>query len=165
VELLLIKSGTCAYLMLTFEVTPFRIYPEMCFKTTGTSVLGYTIYAIIGTLLEQAAVVIIVLWGLPRIDVHIPWWGLATIMVIMLAYSYFTYRMGIAVLGRKPVVVPDSLIGCEGKVATPLDPKGYVKVRGELWKAFSESKLEAGDDIVVTGIDGIKLIVAPKEKS
>jgi len=85
-------------------------------------------------------------------------------MMGLLVYSFYTYRMGRRALSGTPLVAPEAIIGCEGIVATPLDPKGFVKVKNELWKASSESVLEVGDEIVVIGIDGIKLkVVAKKE--
>jgi membrane protein implicated in regulation of membrane protease activity len=126
--------------------------------------LNYTIYAIIGTLLEQSALVIIVRWWLPQFDIHISWWVTGILMCLLLMYSFYTYRMGRQALLRKSPVYPDTIIGSEGVVATPLDPTGYVKVKGELWKATSASELEIGDRIVVTKIDGIRLIVVPESK-
>jgi membrane protein implicated in regulation of membrane protease activity len=128
------------------------------------SPLTYTIYAIIGTLLEQGALVIIVRWWLPQFDIHISWWVTGILMCLLLMYSFYTYRMGRQALLRKSPVYPDTIIGSEGVVATPLDPTGYVKVKGELWKATSASDMEIGDRIVVTKIDGIRLIVVPESK-
>jgi membrane-bound serine protease (ClpP class) len=133
-------------------------------KAKHFSPLGYTIYAIIGTLLEEAALVIIVLLGLPRVNIVLPLWALVLLMVALLGYSIFTYRMGRKALNRIPMVSLEAIIGSDGIVATPLLPVGYVKVKGELWKASSESNVEVGDKIVVTGIDGIKLLVTPEGK-
>ena len=128
--------------------------------------MGYTIYSIVGTILEQVALVIIVRVGLPYLfNIHVPWWGLAILMAAFLVYSLFTYRMGKRALGKQPLVSPEAIIGSEGIVATSLHPKGYVKVKGELWRASSKSETEVGDEIEVIGIEGIELIVAPKEKS
>jgi membrane protein implicated in regulation of membrane protease activity len=137
----------------------------MFIKARHLSPLWYTIYAAIGTILEEGALVVIVLWGLPRLNIHTPIWGLAILMVLLLMYSFFTYRTGRATLLMKPMVAPEAIIDSEGIVATPLDPNGYVKVKGELWKARSESKLKVGDEIVVIGIEGIKLMVARKDRS
>ncbi len=134
----------------------------MFIKARYLSPLWYTIYAAIGTLIEEGAVVAIVLWGLPRLNIHIPLWGMAILMVMLFAYSIFTYRTGRAALLMKPMVAPENIIDNEGIVATPLDPHGYVKVKGELWKATSESKLKVGDEIIVVGIQGIKLMVIRK---
>ena len=137
----------------------------MLIKAKQFSPVGYTIYSIVGTILELVAIVVIVLWGLPRINIHIPLWGLILLMVASLLYSIFTYEMGKQVIGKKPVVDPETIIGNEGKVATLLDPRGYVKVKGELWKASCETRLDVEEEIVVVGIDGIKLIVVPRKEA
>lgn len=129
------------------------------------SVLWYTIYSIISTILEEVALAAIVLWGLPYFNIHIPWWGLAMLMIALAVYSYIAYRIGKPTLTMKPLVSLETMIGSEGKVVTPLAPEGYVKVKGELWKASStELELEVGDEVVVVGIDGLKLIVSGKER-
>ena len=136
----------------------------MCIRKKHLSPFGYTIYAFIGTVIEQAALFTILRWGLPHFNIHIPLWGIVILMLGLLVYSFYTYRMGRLALSGKPLVAPEAIIGCEGIVATPLDPKGFVKVKNELWRATSESSLEVGDEIIVTGIDGIKLkVIAKKE--
>ena len=128
------------------------------------SPLWYTIYALIGTLLEEAALAVIVLWVLPRFNIHIPLWGLVTMAVALAIYAYITYRLGRLVLIKKPIVDPESIIGNQGVVVRPLKPEGYVKVQGVLWKAScAESELETGDEVMVIGIDRLKLIVCRKE--
>lgn len=65
---------------------------------------------------------------------------------------------------KKSPVYPEAIVGCQGVVATPLDPTGYVKVKGELWKATSTSDLKIGEKIRVVKIDGIRLIVEPENE-
>lgn len=128
------------------------------------SVLNYTIYSVIGTVLEVAILLAIVLWGLPYMDINIPWWGLTLMVAILLAYSYYTYRAGRNALQKKLMHDLENLVGSEAVVATPLNPTGYIKVRGELWKAVSESPLQTGDEVVITGTEGLKYTVMPKPK-
>ena len=71
--------------------------------------------------------------------------------------------MGKLSLLSKPVVAFETIIGSEGEVVTALTPEGYVKVQGELWQASSDSYLEAGAEVVVTGIANLKLKVIPKK--
>jgi membrane protein implicated in regulation of membrane protease activity len=55
-----------------------------------------------------------------------------------------------------------SLVGLHGEVANTLNPEGYVRIRGILWKARTEQKnkmLPTGTKVVVVGRDGIELIV------
>jgi len=118
------------------------------------------ILAIVSSLLEEVALVAIVLWGLPQIDVHIPLLGLVAMMVALGAYDVFSYRMGSKALRRRPVPGLPAMVGSRGKVASPLSPEGLVKIKGELWKATSEGgALDTGDGITVVGQDGLRLVV------
>jgi len=118
------------------------------------------ILAIVSSLLEEVALVAIVLWGLPQIDVHIPLAGLVAMMVALGVYDIFSYRMGSKALGQRPVMGLPAMVGSRGKVVSPLSPEGMVKIKGELWKAASEGGvLDIGDEITVVGQDGLRLIV------
>ena len=117
------------------------------------------ILAIISTLLEEAAIAVIVLLGLPRLEIYIPLPGLIAVMVLWLAYSVVTYRAGSRALRRKPVIdIP--VIGSKGKVVSPLTPEGLVRIKGELWVASSAGKkLDVGSEVIVVEQDGLKLVV------
>ncbi len=121
---------------------------------------GRLILAIISTILEEAAIVAIVRWALPRIDVHIPLWGLIILMVVWLTYSVSTYRMGSRALLRKPVAGLPDMVGSKGKVVSPLAPEGLVKIKGELWIAKSAgAEMEPGGEVIVVEQDRLKLVV------
>jgi len=122
---------------------------------TGRLVLG-----IISTMLEEAAIVAIVRWGLPQIDVHIPLPGLIALMVVWLAYSVFTYRMGTRALMTKQLVGLPDMIDSKGKVVSPLAPEGLVRIRGELWVAkLASGEMKPDGEVIVVGQDGLKLVV------
>jgi membrane-bound ClpP family serine protease len=118
---------------------------------------GRLILAIISTILEEAAIVVIVRWGLPQLDIHIPLWGLITLMVVWAAYAVITYRMGSRAMMRKPeIVLP--LISSQGKVVSPLTPEGLVRIKGELWQATSVGEnIDTGEEVTVVGQNGLKL--------
>ncbi len=120
---------------------------------------GRLILAIISTLLEEAAIAVIVLLGLPRLEIYIPLPGLIAVMVLWLAYSVVTYRAGSRALERKPVInIP--VTGSKGKVVSPLVPEGLVKIKSELWVASSVGKkLDVGSEVIVVEQDGLKLVV------
>jgi membrane protein implicated in regulation of membrane protease activity len=122
----------------------------------------YTILTITTSLLEQAALVAVVLWLLPRATINIPIWGLIFMMVALGAYNYINYRLGKKALVKKPMTSLD--IGSRGKAATRVSPKGYVRVNGELWQASSNSTIDAGEEITVVGIEGMTLLIIPVEK-
>ena len=118
------------------------------------------ILAVISTILEEAAIVVIVLWGLPQIRIQIPLWGLIALMVVWGAYSVFTYQLGSRALRRKQMVGLPDMVGGRGEVISPLAPEGMVRIKGELWVAKSASgEMEAGGEVIVVRQDGLKLVV------
>ena len=126
----------------------------------------HTIYSIISSAIETVALVAVLLWVLPMFKVNIPWWGTASILVAFLGYCYISYLIGHPTVLSDPVTAPESIIGSEGVVEADLSPEGYVRVRGELWKASCpEGALIKGDEIVVIGLSGMKLTVARKQRS
>ena len=120
------------------------------------------VLAIISTLLEEAAIVVIVLWGLPQIGVYIPIPGLIAVMVAWGAYSTITYQMGSRALRKKPLINLPDMVGSNGEVVSPLVPEGMVKIKGELWVAKSASgEMQPGEEVIVVGQDRLKLVVLP----
>ena len=136
----------------------------MCIKASHFSPVGYTVYAFVGTIIEQGAIFIILYWWLPQIGINIPWWGIVIVMAAFMIYSVYTFSKGRAAMRKNPLVAAETVIGCRGRVATAIDPKGYVKVKGELWKARSRYRLEVNEEVEVTAVDGIQLVVAPVQK-
>ena len=55
---------------------------------------GRLIIAIVSTTLEEIALALGVLWGLPKLGIHIPLWVLIIVMMAWAAYTVTTYRMG-----------------------------------------------------------------------
>jgi len=110
--------------------------------------LWYTIQAIVGTFIEEAVLVVIVLWVLPYFGVRAPLWVLGLLMLALAVLACVRYRLGRTTffLPRREYV--ESLVGCEGMVTSPLNPEGYVKVQGVLWKASCiEDHLDEGAGI------------------
>ena len=60
------------------------------------------------------------------------------------------------------VVGTETLVGREGRASRDFQPNGMVIVGGEEWSAISDrgdQKIEAGDRVIVIGIEGIRLKV------
>ncbi len=116
--------------------------------------------AIFSTLLEEAALVVIVLWGLPQLDIEIPLGGLIAVMVAWAAAAVFIYQMGSRALKRRPVVGLPGMLGSRGKAVSSLAPEGFVRIKGELWEAKSASgRIDTGEEVTVVEQDALKLIV------
>lgn len=116
--------------------------------------------AILSTLLEEIALAAFILWGLPQLGIRLPLGVLIALMAVLAAFAVITYRLGSRALKKKPVVGLPDMVGSQGKVVSPLDLEGLVRIKGELWKSKSVGRrIEAGEEVTVVGQEGLKLIV------
>jgi membrane-bound serine protease (ClpP class) len=126
----------------------------------GGEMTGRLIVAIVSTVLEEAALATLMLWGLPQVGIHIPLGGLIAIMAAWAANAIFFYRIGSRALRRRPVPGLASLVGGKGKAVSPLAPEGIIRISGELWEATSASgRVDVGEEVTVVEQDGLRLIV------
>jgi membrane-bound serine protease (ClpP class) len=49
------------------------------------------------------------------------------------------------------------MAGMTGVAQTDISPRGWVQVQGEHWEAESSEPIRAGENIEVTGIEGLRL--------
>lgn len=78
-------------------------------------------------------------------------------LVIVFAFLLAIVRRS---LRRKPIKVGrEAMIGEVGTAVTAIDPKGMVRVRGELWTASSKERIRKGEEVVVVDVKGMELIV------
>jgi membrane protein implicated in regulation of membrane protease activity len=124
----------------------------------------HTVYSIISTIIEEAGIAVLILWVLPVFNISLPLWATISVLAAFAVFSYVSYRLGHPAILLEGVTSPGSIVGSEGVVQQDLAPEGYVQVRGELWKASStESGLKKGEEVIITGIDGLKLTVTRKQ--
>jgi len=65
----------------------------------------------------------------------------------------------------RPVTGVEGLVGEEGKVILPLNPRGKVLIHGEYWDAWSRGlNFEKGATVRVSKVDGSRLIVEAPER-
>jgi len=89
------------------------------------------------------------------------------IIAIVLAVAFIIFVIYAIVKGQKRKLSAgiEDMIGKEAVVQTSLDPKGTVLAEGELWTAIAEdSKIEAGEEVTITKVEGLKLWVTKKSK-
>lgn len=128
-------------------------------------ITGRLILAIISTSLEETALAIVVLWGLPQVGIRIPLLGLIALMVAWGILSVFIYHMGSRALRKEPVVGLPTMVGSKAKAASLLAPDGFIRIKGELWEAKSAGEsIGIGEEVIVVGQDGLKLVVHKSDK-
>jgi membrane protein implicated in regulation of membrane protease activity len=59
----------------------------------------------------------------------------------------------------------EGLIGAAAEVIEACDPRGRVRLRGEIWHARCDEGAGVGDRVTVTGVDGLTLEVAEAEEA
>jgi membrane-bound serine protease (ClpP class) len=62
---------------------------------------------------------------------------------------------------RKATVGAETFVGRTAVVVRPLSPCGQVQIDGEIWEARAAAEVERGEEVVVTGRDGLVLEVEP----
>jgi membrane-bound ClpP family serine protease len=118
------------------------------------------VLAILSTSFEEVAIWVIWRWLLPEFDIYLPFPVLIAVMVAWAAFSAWLFMFTTRTLRKQVLVGLPSMVGTRGVVASRLSPEGMVKIRGELWGAESaEGDIDAGEEVMVVGEDGLKLYV------
>ena len=89
------------------------------------------------------------------------------IIAIVFAVAFIIFAIYAIVKGQRRELTAgvEEMIGKEAVVQTTLNPKGTVLAEGELWTAIAEaSKIEPGEEVIITKVEGLKLWVAKKSK-
>lgn len=86
--------------------------------------------------------------------------ALAALAVVAASYTLQLKLIGTVAYRRKELG-PESMVGLEGTAIEDVSQSGSVKVRGEIWKARSNSgKIAKGQEIVVVSVeDNLQLVV------
>ncbi|MBE0415836.1 MAG: nodulation protein NfeD [Dehalococcoidia bacterium] len=87
--------------------------------------------------------------------------------VVIVVTAFFIFVIGVIVrTRRKPQQTGrEAMVGMVAVARTALDPTGTVFVHGERWEAtVDEGKVEPGEEVVITKVDGLRLRVTRKNK-
>ena len=91
-------------------------------------------------------------------------WLIALVVILITAFFAFAINRIIHAHRRQPTTGQEDLIGKTVKARDVLDPEGTVFFKGERWQAVSEAgRVEPGEEVTITRIDGLKLLVAKKK--
>jgi membrane-bound ClpP family serine protease len=91
-------------------------------------------------------------------------WLIVIIAVLAAAFIVFVIQRVVLAHRRQVAAGREELVGRTAEVEVTLEPKGTVLVEGELWAAEAEKgRLEKGEEVVITKVEGLKLYVKKKE--
>ncbi|MFH1662880.1 MAG: NfeD family protein [Chloroflexota bacterium] len=123
---------------------------------------GRLILAVVSTILEEAALAVIVLVGLPELGIELHLAVLIVLMVVWAAVAIINYQAGSRALKRQPIAGLGTMVGSRGRVVKPLQPEGLIKTGGELWQAKAiDMDIDTGTEVIVVGQDRKILLVRP----
>ncbi|MCR4438359.1 MAG: nodulation protein NfeD [bacterium] len=136
-------------LLILFAIVLFVL--EVKVTSYGVLTIGGIVAMLIGSLMlfQETAMPSM------RID-----WRVALAAAITTGLFFF-FAMGMALKAKmtKPTTGKEGLIGEKGVVVTDLAPEGQVRLHGEIWSAYSDEPIPAGQKIQVVGVDGMSLKV------
>jgi len=100
-------------------------------------------------LLVVLGVVPVTPWGLPLIAA-----AAAVEVGESLFWIWFSKR-------KRAAVGAEALVGRTARVVRPCRPEGYVRLDGELWQARCADGADRGEDVRITALEGLTLVVEP----
>lgn len=90
-------------------------------------------------------------------------WLIAAVTVTIASLFAFVVSRVVWAHRRQAATGREELVGKKAVVKTALDPEGTVFFKGEWWNAVSDGgRLEPGDEVIITSVDGLVLHVARK---
>lgn len=166
----LVVPGIVGVIALLIVLYAFQLMP---INYTGLALIGFGIVCMIFEvyvssfgILGVGGVIAFIIGSVMLFDIHDVNYRLTwPLIFVMSAIStiFFLIVLSIAVQSHKKAIVTgkEGLIGSTGTVLSVTNGQIVVRVLGEIWNAKSSSPLKSGDNIKVTKIQGLLLIVEP----
>ena len=105
--------------------------------------------------------VIMLAWGVERwTTIPTQWIGLGLFLYVLKDFAIFPWVR--AAYEHRPHDAGESMAGATARVVVPLDPRGWVQLGSERWRAERDGEgpaLEVGAQVEVCGLHGHTLVV------
>lgn len=94
-------------------------------------------------------------FGGVRVDFSLRLSAALVLTVLNLALAIIAF----SILRKRPETGAEAMIGAKAIVMRAGENEAWVQVHGELWRARGPQTLSAGEEVVITGIEGLTLQV------
>ncbi|MFH1646103.1 MAG: NfeD family protein [Chloroflexota bacterium] len=95
--------------------------------------------------------------------IRLPLWAWIVIGLVLVGFIFVRTWLVVPAMRRKKITGSEGMLGMPCEVIEALTPRGVVRVEGEYWQAGSaEGDIEAGEEVEIVGIKGLKLEVKRK---
>jgi len=95
----------------------------------------------------------------------VPYWLIGALALVSAAFILLVGGLALKSHRRPIVTGSEELIGSVGVTLEDVQTEGWARVRSEQWRVQSEVPLRRGQNVRVTGRDGLVLTVAPLEQA
>lgn len=119
--------------------------------------------------LTIGGIVAMVLGSIMLIDSPIPALQVSLLIIIpvvLMTAAFFVISMYLyyKALQMKSITGMEGLVGEVGTARTDIENQGKVNIQGEIWNAFSDEPISAGESVEVVSISGLKLKILKSKK-
>ena len=115
-------------------------------------------------LLTTGGIISMILGSLMLVDSPIPSLRISRTVILVAVlvttgFFVFVVTKGLHIQMKKPTTGREGLVGEVGVVRSRIDLEGQIAVRGEIWAAFCDEAVEAGEKVRVLEVVGLKVKV------
>ncbi len=105
----------------------------------------------------------LIMFNQPQV-IKVSYFTFLPVIIFFSFVSLFLLSKVIISQKRKPKTGMEALVGKTGVAKTDIDrKKGKVVIGSEIWDATSSSLIKKGEEVIIEGAEGLKLIVRKKE--
>jgi len=91
-------------------------------------------------------------------------WLIIVVIIGALLFLALVIIFGIRAHRQQVAAGREEFIGKTAEASTVMDPKGTVFIQGEHWLGISDKgRIEPGEEVIITKVEGLKLIVTKKQ--
>jgi len=162
-----VVGGICLLLgLFALQMLPFST-TGLALMALGMAFLVAEIFVPTSGALAVGGVIAFVAGAMMLIDTDIPGFGIPLALIVGVAgvtAVFVLFVVGMAVKSRRRPIVSgrEELAGGAGEVLADFTGEGWARVHGETWRVRSTVPLTQGQQVRVTGIDGLTLDVEPQ---
>jgi membrane-bound serine protease (ClpP class) len=91
----------------------------------------------------------------------VPYWLIGSLALVSAAFVFLVGGVALRARRRPVVTGHEELIGSVGVVLEDAEAEGWARIRSEQWRVQSRVPLKRGQDVRVTGRNGLVLTVTP----
>jgi membrane-bound serine protease (ClpP class) len=162
-----VAGGLCLLLaFFTFQVLPVN-YAGVLLILFGIALFILEIKVVSHGVLSAGGVLSLLFGSMMLMDTTAPELqvGLSVILPVVAGLSAILFllaRLGIVSQRRRPATGSAGMLGTAARAVGPIAPgtPGRVSTHGEIWNATASEPIAAGEEVVVSAVDGLTLIVS-----